>query len=188
MSDLQKTLAILRTVEGIVALANNSPYYYHRYYHYYPPRPVVVIERPMVVETQTIIETPVVVETQVTVTDSDNPVGYEGLPVDGEGLYSIKMGASFRLERIQIPGYRLTAALLTSDPVEGSPLDIIGLRKGDVITRLGRTPVNTLDVLEQHERGTEIRYIKANTTRVRLNRIYIPTDEEIFGDEVDYAP
>ena len=102
--------------------------------------------------------------------------------------FSPKMGAFFRIELMQIPGYCFMAALLTSDPLPGSPLHVAGLQEGDIITRLGGTPVDTFDVLERHERDVEMRYIKAGTTRVLLTNIYVPTDEELWGDEVYLAP
>ena len=183
MNDFEKTLAVLGAVRTVAAIANNSPYYYNRY-HYCPPPSVVVVERPVILEKQVIIETPVVIERQTAVSTA-----YEGLPIEGESLYSPKIGASFRIEYMQIPGYCFTAARLTSDPVEGSPLHEIGLQEGDVITRLNGISVDSLDVLDRHVGNMEIRYIKANTTRVLLTRIYIPTDEEIFGKgEPQYAP
>ena len=186
MSDFEKALAIIGTVGVIAAIANSSPYQQYRYYHYhYPPPPsVVVVERPVIMETQTIIETPVIIERQVPV-----PEDYAGVPLDDATFYSPKMGASFSLEHMEIPGYSFTAARLTSDPVEGSPLEKIGLQAGDVITRMGGTPVDVLNVLDQHEGNIEVRYIKSDTTKVLLAQVYIPTDEEILGgDDVHYAP
>jgi len=216
MSDFDKTLAVIGAVGTVAAIANsyNSPYYYYRYQRYmnpsvvvYPQRPVVVVEQPVVVENvvetqvvekviekEVIVEVPGTVEQRAGVSPADGvqmcdpPV--DGTVIDGaDGAYSPKMGASFTIESMQIPGYSFTAARLTCDPVEGSPLHDIGLREGDVITRIGGTPVDALQVLEKHERDTEIRYIKAGTEKVLLATIYIPTDEEFFeNDEIEYAP
>jgi len=196
MSDFEKALAIIGTVGMIAAIANSSPYHQYRYYnHHYPPRPVVVVERPVILETQTIIETPVFIEREVPVS-LESPsladyasVDYEGVTFDEASFYSPKMGASFSLENMEIPGYAFTAARLTSDPVEGSPLEKIGLLEGDVVTRMGGFAVETLDVLDQHEGSVEIRYIKSDTARVLLAHVYIPTDEEILGGaDAQYAP
>ena len=182
-SDLDKTLAVIGTVGAVAAIANarNNSYYYRQpYYPYYPYRPPAIVvappPRPVVVERQVIVEQPVVIERQVPAA-----VGYEG-------SYSPKLGASFRIENMQIPGYRFTAARLMSDPVPTSPLYGIGLRRGDVITRLNDNPVDTLAELERHERSTLIRYIKTGTTKVLLANIYIPADGAVFDSETYNAP
>ena len=198
MSDFEKALAIIGTVGVVAAIARNSPYSYYRYYNY-PPRPVVVVERPLIVETPVLIEHQVVVEVEkpvyietpvyidnpnAVVQHIDPPVDFDLLlPMEPEDAFSPKMGALFRLEHMEIPGYSFTAARLSHDPLEGSPLYELGLQKGDVITRVGGTPVDALEVLEQHEKEVGIRYIKADTTRVMLANIYIPTDEELWGEE-----
>lgn len=186
-SDFDKALAIVGTVGAAAAIASSSRYGYYRYpYYYYPPRPVVVVpprppivvERPVVIEKPVVVERPVVIERQVTV------------PATNEGSYSPKLGASFRIEQMQIPGYQFTAARLMSDPIAGSPLYGIGLRKGDVVTRLDNNPADSLEELERHERNTPIRYIKTGTTKVLLANIYIPTDAEVLssGREILNAP
>jgi hypothetical protein len=185
MSDFEKTLRIIGALGRVAAIANHAPYapYYYYRYHYGRP-PVVVVEQPVIVEKHIVVETPVIVDRHVIV-----PSEPEGLQDDNEGLYSLKLGASFNLESMQIPGYVFTAARLTSDPVEGSPLHELGLREGDAITRLGGTAVNELEVLEQQEGNTEIRFIKKNTEKVLLANVYIPTDDEILNeDETHYAP
>jgi len=190
-SDFDKTLAVVGAVGAVAAAASGARYGYGYGYDYYryrqptvivaPPRPVivekpVVVERPVVVEKQVIVEKPVVVERKVPVS------------VARDGSYSPKLGASFRIENMQIPGYKFTAARLISDPVEGSPLHGIGLRKGDVVTRLDDTPADTLAELERHEKNTLVRYIKTGTTKVLLANVYIPADDEVFNDENYSAP
>ena len=182
-SDLDKALAVVGTVGVIAAIANarNNNYYNYRQPAVVvaPPRPTVVVNRtspPVIVEKQVVIEKPVVIERQVSV------------PVSTEGSYSPTLGASFRIENMQIPGYKFTAARLMSDPQPDSPLYGIGLRKGDVITRINDNPADTFAELEQHEKNTLIRYIKTGTTKVLLANIYIPTNAEASGHGTYNAP
>lgn len=169
-SDLGTALAVVGTVGAIAAIANarNNRYYYEP--------PVVVSPRPTVVVSQ---PSPVVVEKQVVV-ERLVPV-----TVGAEGTYSHKLGASFRIENMQIPGYKFTAARLTSDPAPHSPLNSIGLRKGDVITRLDDNPADNLTELDRHEKNTLVRYIKTGTTKVLLANVFIPAEG---GTDVFYAP
>lgn len=172
---------IIGAVGAVAAAANGySPYGYYR--HSRPvvvvPQPrTVVVDRPVVVEK--VIERPIVVEKIMPATPA--------LPND---FYSHKLGATFRMENMQIPGYKFRAARLTSNPVAGSPLTEIGLVKGDVVTRLNNDSIDSLDMLDRHERNTLIRFIKTGTTKVRQDRIYIPTDDELHSaaDEVYFAP
>ena len=177
-SDFDKALGVIGAVGAVAAIANGyTPYGYYRH-----SRPVVVVpQQPSTV----IVERPVVVEKEVIV---EKPVyATPSLPND---YYSPKLGATFKIQNMQIPGYKFTAARLTSDPLEGSPLADIGLVKGDVITRLDDDTVNRLEVLERHEKATLVRYIKTGTTKVKLGRIYIPTDEDLtpVESETYYAP
>jgi len=186
-NDLDKALAIVGTVGAIAAIANsrNNNYYYYRQPAIMvapQPRPTVVVERPVVVEKQIVVEKPVVIEKPVVV-ERRVPV-----VVGGEGTYSSKLGASFRIENMEIPGYRFTAARLMSDPVAGSPLRDIGLLKGDVITRLNDSPTSTLAELERHTGTMAMRYIKTGTTKVLLANIYIPKDTEVFNSGTYHAP
>lgn len=181
-SDFDKTMRVLGAVGAVAAVAGGyTPYGYYRY-----SRPVVVVppSRPttVVVEKQApiivekIVEKPVIVEKTVPMLPGDH--------------YSPKLGATFVIQNMKIPGYTFTAARLTSNPLNGSPLHEIGLVKGDVITRLDNETVQSLDVLDRHEKNTLIRYIKTGTTRVQQDRIYIPTDAELntFEEENYYAP
>lgn len=182
-SDFDKALGVIGAVGVAAAIAHGySSYDYHR-----RSRPVVVVPptRTVVVEQPVIVERPVVVEKQVVVERTVS--GPTTLPND---YYSPKLGATFKIQNMQIPGYRFTAARLTSDPLEGSPLAALGLVKGDVVTRLDDSPVNRLEVLEMHEKATLVRYIKTGTVKVQMGRIYIPTDAEIAPIEEDgfYAP
>ena len=190
-SDFDKALAVVGTVGAVAAIANaaryNYGYGYDYHYHYRqptvivtPPRPAVVVRSepsPIIVEKQVIVEKPVVVERQVPM-----PV------LARDASYSPKLGASFRIENMQIPGYQFTAARLMSDPTEGSPLHGLGLRKGDVITRLDDSPADTLAELERHNKNTLVRYIKTGTTKVLLGTVFIPADTAVSNSEIYNAP
>ena len=183
-SDFDRTLAVIGTVGAVAAAtayARNNSYYryprppYYRSPYYHTPAVVVAPQRPVVVERQVVVEQPVIVERQVPVV------------VGSDGSYSPKLQASFGIETMQIPGYRFTGARLISDPSPDSPLNSIGLRQGDVITRLDSNPADTLAELERHDRYTQIRYIKAGTTKVLLGNIYIPAGK-VRNNEIHYAP
>jgi len=214
MTDFEKAMTVIGTVGVVAAIARNSPYSYYRYYHY-PHSPVVVVnqpptvvveqvpvlvETPVIIEREVVVEKPVYIETpgsaaispDSTVQYVDPPLEEDMLPMlqlePGEG-FSPKLGGIFRIENMEIPGYRFSAAKLTSDPLEGSPLYELGLRKGDVVTRIGGTHIDAFDVLDQHEKEVEIRYIKADTERVLLAKVYIPTEEELWREaESELAP
>ena len=147
MNDFDRTLAIIGTV-GTILNARHQRVCHH---------PVVVAPAP-----------PVIVERQVIV---ERPVPVVRGP---EGTFSPNLGAWFRIENMQIPGHRFTAARLMSDPLPNSPLNRLGLRQGDVITRLNDNPVTTLAELERHSRNTTVRYIHTGTTRVLVDNIFIP--------------
>ncbi|MDR3233559.1 MAG: hypothetical protein LBT46_07865 [Planctomycetaceae bacterium] len=173
-NDFGKTLAVIGAVGAAAAIANGMS----RYDYYRRTQPVVIVpSQPSTV----IIEKPVIVEKTVTV---ERPVVADTT----EGTYSPKLGASFRIDKVQIPGNRFIAARLLSDPVEGSPLEKIGLQKGDVITRLDDNAADSLSELDRHEKSTLVRYIKTGTTKVLLANVYIPTESEVPVSEGYSAP
>jgi membrane-associated protease RseP (regulator of RpoE activity) len=179
-NDFDRALGVIGAVGAVAAIANGySPYVYHRYAPsvvVVPPRPTVVIERSVVVEQPVVVKKTVLFEK----TQQQYPADY----------FSPKLGATFIIQNMTIPGYTFTATRLTSDPIKGSPLDAVGLRKGDVITRLDNEPVNSFEELERHEKTTQMRYIKTGTTKVLLAKIYIPTNSELNREEEKtfYAP
>ncbi|MDR0392442.1 MAG: hypothetical protein LBH59_11080 [Planctomycetaceae bacterium] len=189
-NDFDRTVRVLGAVGSIVAAANGySPYDYprRRPVVVVPPQPVIVTQpmSPVVVEKPVIVEKKVIVEKQVPVV----------LPADtslssSNNYYSPKLGATFVIQNMQIPGYAFKAARLTSDPIANSPLNSIGLVRGDVITRLDNESVESIDVLEKHEANTVIRYIKTGTTKVLLGKIYIPKNAGVVvnSSEQIYAP
>jgi hypothetical protein len=176
--DFGKVLGVIGAVGIAAAFANGySPYRYYRYERpvvVVPQQPTVVVERqqPVVIEKQVVVEKPVYIE--------------KTTPAATEEYYSPKLGATFKIEKMQIPGYKFTAARLMSDPVEGSPLSQLGLKKRDAITRLDDETVDSLSVLERHEKNTVVRYIKTGTVKVQLGKMYIPTDSEMTANDEEY--
>jgi len=176
-NDFDRAMAIVGTVGAAVAIARQNRYYHQPAVVVAPARPTVVVtppspvvvQRPVVIERQVVVEQPVIVERQVPAAAAQ------------DGSFSPKLGAWFRIENMQLPGYRFTAARLMSDPLPDSPLHRIGLRKGDVITRLNDNPADNLAELERHERNTLVRYIKTGTTRVLLANVHIPATTEVYN-------
>jgi len=175
-NDFDKALAIVGTVGAIAAIASRNNYYYYRQPAVVVSRPPVIVEKPVVVERPVVIEKPVVIEHQIPVS------------VSNDGSYSSALGAFFRIENMEIPGHKFTAARLMSEPAANSPLRDMGLRKGDVITRIDNNSVSTLAELERHTGNTQIRYIKTGTTKVLLANIYIPKETDVFNGGKYYAP
>ena len=167
-SDFDKAMRIVGGVAAVTAAATGhySPYYHNRVV-------VVPASPPVVVEKQVVIEKPVYIERQ-------------DVPLASSDYYSPALGATFVLQNMQIPGYKFTAARITSTPLEGSPLEVLNLRKGDVITRLDDESVNSLAVLERHDGSTAVRYIRSGTTRVLQGTIYIPTDADLKNNSGKY--
>ena len=156
-NDFDRTIAALGTV---AAIANAR-------------RPQVIYQQPAVVVAPS---QPTVIVTQ------PNPVVVQRPPVvvAQQGTFSPTLGAWFRIENMQIPGHRFTAARLTSDPLPDSPLNRLGLRHGDVITRLNDIPANSLRELERPRGHTTVRYIKTGTVQVLLGNTFIPTNRDVY--------
>ncbi len=97
--------------------------------------------------------------------------------VDANGnldYFSPRLGARFCMQDIKVPGFgKIRAARITSRPEPGSPLSQLGLRSGDVITRLDGTPVTRTEELERHIIETDVRYIKSGGKTAREGQIYI---------------
>ena len=161
MNDFDRTLAVIGTVGAVAAIANSR---HHHYYYHRPPAVVVAPRPPVVISRPVVIERPVIVERPAPI------------PFVQDDSFSPNLGAWFRIERMQIPGHVFTAARLTSEPLPDSPLNRLGLRRGDVVTRLNDNPVNTLAELDRHVGNSSIRYIKTGTTRVLLGNIVIPAN------------
>lgn len=130
-----------------------------------PPPPVVVGRPPVVVveTTPTVIERPVVINRPANVVYAV-PSGYVG-----------QLRTQFSLQKMKIPNFEeFTAAVLVTDPPKGSPLDTVGLRKGDAITRVNEVKVSGIDDLEYAQGETTIRYIKSGTTTVKSTTFVAP--------------
>jgi hypothetical protein len=90
------------------------------------------------------------------------------------GSYSPALGAEFRVENFFLPAFgQFTGVRLVSAPEWNSPLRMLGLQAGDVITRLDGIRVDNLAQLENHYSWTEVRYIKTGTQTVRIGKIFI---------------
>ena len=98
-----------------------------------------------------------------------------GNPFDNQLAYfSPRLGARFAIHTVQIPGFSpFRAARLVSRPEQGSPLAQLGLRQGDVITRLDGIPASNLQQLEQHILDTTVRFVRAGSQAVQEGTIMI---------------
>ncbi|GHT26116.1 hypothetical protein FACS18942_02930 [Planctomycetales bacterium] len=181
-NDFDRTLGVIGAVGAIAAFANGSPYAYSRPVVVVPSQPVVV-ERPVVIEKPVVVERPVAVVPQPSVPQYPSTVSADS--------YVPSLGAAFVIQKMQIPGYKFTAARLITDPSSGSPLLELGLERGDVITRLDDEQVVSFDALRSHEKTTLVRYIKAGTVKVKLGKIYIKpvnTVDITNQDDIYYTP
>lgn len=94
------------------------------------------------------------------------------LPADGQ--YSPRLKAWFVVRTFQLPGFApFRAVRLTTEPDFDSPLLAIGLRQGDVITRLDGIPVTNFRELENHFDQTTVRFIRQGTSQVQNGTIFI---------------
>jgi S1-C subfamily serine protease len=71
--------------------------------------------------------------------------------------------------------YTFPGAKLLSYPDPGSPLRQIGLRPGDIITRLDGVRVTSYAELDRHYANTSVRYVRYPAT-VRIGTIFIDAD------------
>jgi hypothetical protein len=75
---------------------------------------------------------------------------------------------------VQLGGFSpFRAARLVSRPEQGSPLAQLGLRQGDLITRLDGIPVPNLQQLERHILDTTVRFVRAGSHAVQEGTIMI---------------
>jgi len=98
-----------------------------------------------------------------------------GNPYDNQLAYfSPRLGARFAIQKVQIGGYSpARIARLVSRPEPGSPLAQLGMRQGDLITRLDGVPVSNLQQLEQHILDTNVRFVRAGSHTVQEGVIMI---------------
>lgn len=93
-----------------------------------------------------------------------------------DSQFSPRLKATFVIRTFQLPGTnQFRAVRLTSDPEFGSPLQTLGLRQGDVITRLDGIPVTNFAELENHFAQTTVRFIRQGTVQVQNGTIFIDT-------------
>lgn len=90
------------------------------------------------------------------------------------GRYSEKLHAHFAVEYVNVGGYYFEAARLTANPLPGSPLNSLGLRSGDIISRLDNRRVTSYWELENHYSNTSVRYFSQSAGRFLDGQIFIP--------------
>jgi hypothetical protein len=95
--------------------------------------------------------------------------------VEEFGQYSNALQASFVLRWYRLGPHVFPGAKLLSFPDQGSPLRQIGLRPGDIITRLDGLRVSNYAELERHFADTTVRYVRYPGT-IRVGTIYIDAD------------
>lgn len=134
------------------------------------------------------IAAPQVVPTQATQTVQLVPQVGAGQPGQPQLAYfSPRLGARFVLQKVQIGGFApVTAARIVSTPYRNSPLSNIGLKIGDVITRLDGIPIGNYRQLEQHVYDTKVRFVKAGQATVRSKTTWIRPNQ--YFQETFYAP
>lgn len=83
---------------------------------------------------------------------------------------------------VRFGNQRFYGAVLASNPDFGSPLRDIGLRQGDIITRLDGIPVQDYQELENHYAETTVRYLRGVNGPIYNGTIYIQTNSGGGGD------
>lgn len=103
------------------------------------------------------------------------------------GVWCSKLGAMIAIERVYLPRFgHFTAARILSEPVWGSPLRQIGLRTGDVITRIDNHRVTDLRDLESHHGHTHLRFFKANSDIILEDHVDI-CHKTVFHQNVNHG-
>lgn len=118
-----------------------------------------------------------------------------GNPYDNQLAYfSPRLGARFAIQTVQLGGFApFRAARLVSRPEQGSPLAQIGLRQGDLLTRLDGIPAFNLLQLEQHILDTTVRFVRTGSHAVQEGTImvdpgYLFQDPYATADSSDGEP
>jgi len=94
-------------------------------------------------------------------------------PINVQAYYSDSLRAWFVVRRFRRGNVEFPGARLVSDPEYASPLEVIPIRRGDIITRLDDIRVRTVWELERHYAETSVRWVQRNTGNVRIGMIYI---------------
>ena len=100
-----------------------------------------------------------------------------------QGYYSGRLRGYFQLRNFHLPQYGGFVAVRIASLDSDSPLREIGLRPGDVVTRLDGIAISNLSELERHAYDTTVRFIRAGTQYVQSAEVYIP-----FRYAVGYPP
>lgn len=89
------------------------------------------------------------------------------------GYYSPSLRGFFAVRWFRRGPFVFPGAKLLGEVDFDSPLNRLGLRSGDIITRLDDRRVRDYDELERHYADTSVRYIRQSTGNVRVGMIYI---------------
>lgn len=117
-------------------------------------------------------------KTQQLVIDPNQP--------NGLAYFSPRLGARFLVGQMYLPQFgSFWGARIVSQPEWGSPLRKLGLREGDIITRLDGVPITSPAELERHTLETGVRFLRTGSDHVFRDTLYIRPGQ-IFQDP--YAP
>ena len=103
-----------------------------------------------------------------------------------QGYYSPRLQGNFQIRNFYLPAYGNFRAVRITSLDYNSPLREIGLRAGDVITRLDGVQIHNLGELERHAYDTTVRYIKAGAQNVQTSEVYLPYSDN--GSSSNYPP
>lgn len=142
----------------------------------------------------TVSAEPVTGSSSEPIADPD-PAGAVALPLRARapaapsaGYFSPVLGARFELVQMPMPGRGVVdGAMLTEEPVAGSPLAGKGLAAGDLITHLDGDPVLNTKELEAHHDITTVSWIADQTQTTRTLKIVIQNGKR-FADPNNPGP
>lgn len=92
--------------------------------------------------------------------------------------YSPSLEALFVIRKFRLRDQIFFGARLVEDPDPESPLRALGLRAGDVITRLDGYSLNSYRELDRHFDDTSVRYVRHRSNQVRQGQIFIDAQLE----------
>lgn len=94
-----------------------------------------------------------------------------------QGYYSPRLLGNFQIRSFYLPNYGNFRAVRITSLDNNSPLRDIGLRAGDVITRLDGVQIHNPSELERHAYDTTVRFIKSGSQTVQTSEVYIPYND-----------
>jgi len=105
--------------------------------------------------------------------------GASNAPIDPntgtiQGYYSVRLQGHFQIRDFFVPQYGNFCAVRIASLDQSSPLRQIGLRSGDVITRLDGVRIDNLSELDRHAYDTAVRFIRSGTQFAQTREVYIP--------------